>query len=368
MNKKNRFVKMLALALVIALSASLMSVGIGLGEVAPAQPALAAALMDIDEPQAEDELTEDDYLRMEEEAAAQEEADDVIEEPSEELQFLDELIGEIDLPDNALDAVNGMTNILLVGIDARRNEKTGRSDTMIIATLDSNNNCIKLTSFMRDLYVEIPGRKGNRLNAAYVFGGADLLKKTLTKNFGIDIDYYVTVRFDSVADIVDQLGGMTINVEKKYLPRVNAVIKMDNKSNGLKINSGLVAEPGEQVLTGRQTLAYARYRYGDPQGDAGRTARQREVILKLLDIIKDKSLIELAQLALSNLDKVETDMSIADMLRLAPAAFQLKDSDVKQLRIPIDGSYSSQRISGMAVYVPNRNKNKKALADFILEG
>lgn len=363
MNRYTHAMKLLSLALVIALMGTLMGAGLGAAEVAPAKPVLASALADEPADEPEDAGDEDD-LMAEEEAA---QGDDVVEELDEELQFLDELIGEIDLPENALDAVNGMTNILLVGIDARPKEKTGRSDTMMVATLDSNNNCIKLTSFMRDLYVEIPGRKGNRLNAAYVFGGADLLKKTLKQNFGIDIDYYVTVRFDSVASVVDQLGGLTIDVQKKYLPRVNAVIKMDNKALGQKINSGLVKEAGEQVLTGRQSLAYARYRYGDPKGDAGRTERQREVVLKILDKVKSKSLIELAQLALSNLDKVETDMSIADMLRLAPAAFQLRDAEVKQLRIPVDGSYSSKRISGMAVYVPNRTKNKKALADFLLE-
>lgn len=343
--------KIFALMLALVMASFSLPVAVA-SEVMPADPNLQAD---------GDAFDEDEY--MAEEAQAD---DDIVEEPSEELQFIDELISEIDLPENALDAVNGMTNILLIGIDARPKEKTGRSDTMILATLDSDHNCIKLTSFMRDLYVEIPGRKSNRLNAAYVFGGANLLKRTIKQNFGVDVDYYVTVNFSAVADVVDQLGGLTIDVQKKYLPRVNAVIKMDNKALGNKINSGLVAEPGEQVLTGRQALAYARYRYGDPQGDAGRTVRQREVVMKILDKVKGMSMVSLAQLALKNLDKVETDMSLADMLRLAPAAFKLREGELKELRIPIDKSYTAQTISGMSVYVPNRAKNKKALADFLL--
>ncbi len=358
-NNNKRPLKLGALAMLIVLVSVMLVPQLGMGDAAaPARPDPKAILALAAAP--EDGEQDDEYM-LEEEA----QGDDVVEEPSEEAKFIDDLLDEIDMPENALDAVNGMTNILLIGIDARPKEKTGRSDTMIIATLDSEGNCIKLTSFMRDLYVEIPGRKSNRMNAAYVFGGADLLKKTIKHNFGIEVDYYVTVNFTVLADLIDQLGGLTINVEKKYLPRVNAVIKMDNKVLGQKINTGLVKEPGEQVLTGRQAQAYARYRYTDPKGDAGRTARQREVIMKILDKVKDKSLIELGELALKNMDKVETDMSLADMLRLAPAAFKLREGELKELRIPVDGSYSSQMVSGMAVLVPNRTKNKKAVADFI---
>lgn len=296
----------------------------------------------------------------------QDEEDDVVYDPEEE-EALDDLTQGYQDNAEALEAVGGMTNILLIGLDARPGQKTGRSDTMILLTLDAEHNCIKLTSFMRDLYVEIPGRKNNRLNAAYVFGGPELLMRTLKQNFGIDVDHYVAVNFSILADVIDQLGGLTIDVPEKYLPRINAVIYQDNLVLGLPDKDGYIQEAGEQLLTGKQAQAYARYRYGTPDGDFGRTVRQREVVLKCMEKVKNLSLTELVKLAINNLDSVITDMSVIDMVTLAPAAFQLKDSEVRQLRIPVDGGYSTKTISGMWVMVPNRSKNLKAITEFLLE-
>ncbi len=356
MNFKRNLLRVCAFALMIALTVTVTG-------IVPVLPLMGAQ----DQASKTRALAESDGDAALDEEPADEDGDGVVMEPDEELEFLDELIGEMDIPEDALEAVNGMTNILLIGLDARPKETTGRSDTMILMTLDAEHGAIKLTSFMRDLYVEIPGRKNNRMNAAYVFGGADLLKKTIKQNFGIEVDYYVAVNFSVLADVIDQIGGLTLTVEDKYVKRINAVIKQDNKVLGLDVNDGLLKEGGEQTLTGKQAQAYARYRYGTSDGDFGRTVRQREVILKALDKIKNMSLISLAQLALNNMDKVTTDMSLADMLRLAPAAFQLKDAEVQQLRIPIDGGYQSKTVSGMAVLVPNRSKNKKALTEFLLE-
>lgn len=300
-------------------------------------------------------------------AAQAEKADDGVVYDPEEEESLDDLTQSYAENADALEAVGGMTNILLIGLDARPGETTGRSDTMILLTLDAEHNCIKLTSFMRDLYVEIPGRKNNRLNAAYVFGGPELLMKTMKKNFGIEVDHYVAVNFSILADVIDQLGGLVIDVPEKYLPRINAVIYQDNLVLGLPDTDGYIQEAGEQLLTGKQAQAYARYRYGTPDGDFGRTVRQREVVLKCLEKIKSLSMTELVQLAINNLDNVSTDMSVIDMITLAPAAFQLKDSEVRELRIPIDGAYSTKTISGMWVMVPNRNKNLKAITEFLLE-
>jgi len=303
-----------------------------------------------------------------------EEADDgVVENPDEEEAFLEDLMAELDVDEtNALEQVNGMTHILLIGIDARPGQKTGRSDTMMLLTIDAKNKCLKLTSFMRDLYVEIPGRKNNRLNSAYVFGGPDLLIKTLKKNFGVKVDYYAAVNFSLLADLIDQIGGLTLNIEsEKQMKYINLVIKEDNvvlkkayPKKGIKTNDNLLTKTGLQVLNGRQAQAYARYRKGS--SDFERTQRQREVILKAIDKVRGMSMLEIGKLAMANLDQVTTNMTVADILRLAPAAFQLKDTEVKQLRIPIDNGYSSKTISGMAVLVPNRSKNVKALTEFLL--
>jgi LCP family protein required for cell wall assembly len=301
------------------------------------------------------------------------EADDVIENPTEEEKFLADLMMELDVDSaNALDSVNGMTHILLIGIDARPGQKTGRSDTMMLLTLDAENKSLKLTSFMRDLYVEIPGRKNNRLNAAYALGGPDLLIKALKTNFGVNINYYAAVNFSVLADVIDQIGGLKVNIETKtQMKNINLVIKEDNvvlkkayPKRGIRTNDNLLTKTGEQTLNGRQAQAYARYRKGS--SDFERTQRQREVILKALDKVREMSLMQIGKLALDNLDQVTTNMTVSDIFRFAPAAFELRDAQVKQLRIPVDKGYTSKTISGMAVLVPNRSKNVKALTNFLL--
>ena len=299
--------------------------------------------------------------------------DAVIENPDEEEAFLADLIAELDVDEaNALDQVNGMTHILLIGIDARPGQKSGRSDTMLLLTIDAKNKCMKLTSFMRDLYVEIPGNKNNRLNSAYVFGGPELLIKTLKKNFGVKVNYYAAVNFSLLADLIDQIGGLTLNIEsEKQMKHINLVIKEDNvvlkkayPDRGIQTQDNLLTQTGEQLLNGRQAQAYARYRKGS--SDFQRTERQREVILKAIEKVHGMSMIDIGKLAMANLEQVSTNLTVADILRLAPAVFQLKDAEVKQIRIPVDNGYKSKTISQMAVLVPDRKKNTKALTKFLL--
>ena len=267
---------------------------------------------------------------------------------------------------NSLEKVNQMQHILLLGIDARPGETTGRTDTMIILTVDTDTKTIKLMSLMRDIIVAIPGYDNNRLNAAYVFGGADLLLQTIENNFGIHIEHYVGVNFSMLADLIDQIGGLTLTVESEYyMDRINAVIKEDNKVLGIDTNDGLLTQPGEQLMTGKQAQAYARYRYGTSDGDFGRTARQREVITKIFYKLADMSIVELAALAAANIDNVVTNLTLQDMMALAPALISLKDASIAELRIPVDNGYSFQTVRGMSVIVPNRTKTMEAIADFL---
>ena len=292
------------------------------------------------------------------------EADDTVLDPEEEIGFTDAEIDEALAA--ALDKVADMRHILLLGIDARPGEKTGRSDTMVIATLDTDNNVIKLTSLMRDLYVEIPGHKNNRLNAAYVYGGADLLMKTIEHNFNVHIENYVAVNFSMLGDLIDQIGGIELTVESDYyVDRINAVIKEDNRVLGIDVNDGLLTAAGTQMMTGKQAQAYARYRYGTKDGDFGRTVRQREVLMKIFDKVSGKSLTELLKLVEANKDNVYTNLGFMDIVTLAPAVLAMKDAEFEQMRIPIDGAYTNEKVSGMAVLVPNRTKTKQAIADFL---
>ena len=293
--------------------------------------------------------------------------EEILLEEGEEIQFED---SQADASLQAsIDKVNELQHILLLGIDARPGQTTGRSDTMIILTVDTNNQKIKLMSLMRDIIVAIPGRENNRLNSAYYFGGPDLLLQTIENNFGIHIEHYVGVNFSLLADLIDQIGGLTLTVESEYyMDRINAVIKEDNKVLGLPEDDGLLTHSGEQLMTGKQAQAYARYRYGTSDGDFGRTARQREVITKIFHRLTEMSLVELSTLAMTNINNVVTNLTLQDIMLLAPAMLSLKDAEIEELRIPVDNGYKFQTVRGMSVIVPDRTKTMEAIAAFLNEG
>ena len=293
------------------------------------------------------------------------EEDAVVENPEEEEQFDDNI--DSYLTDKRAEVAN-MRHLLLIGIDARPGETTGRSDTMIIVTLDPDGNVIKLTSIMRDLYVEIPGRKNNRINATYVFGGPELLMETIELNFGVHIDHYIAVNFSMLGKLIDSIGGLTLTVENEYyMRRINAVIKQDNRVLGIDRNDQLLTEPGEQLMTGKQAQAYARYRYGTADGDFGRTVRQREIITKIFEKLNQMTAIELMGLVVDNFDNVYTNLSVSDLASYAPVLISMKDEEIQEMRLPIDGGYQSKTIAGMSVLVPNREKNLQALLEFLGE-
>lgn len=297
--------------------------------------------------------------------AEEEEDDPVVYDPSEEEQFQDSIDGHL-LEERA--KVAEMRNLLLIGIDARPGEETGRSDTMMIVTLDPDGNVIKLTSIMRDLYVEIPGYKNNRINAAYVFGGPELLMKTIEVNFGVHIENYIAVNFSMLGSLIDAIGGLTLTVESDYyMDRINAVIKMDNKVLGIDIDDGLLTQSGEQLMTGKQAQAYARYRYGTKDGDFGRTARQREVITKIFDKLSSMTALDLMRLVVNNASDVYTNLSVSELASFAPVLISMKDAEIEEFRLPVDGGYKSRTISGMSVLVPDRTKNMDALMEFLEE-
>ncbi|MDO4389020.1 MAG: LCP family protein [Eubacteriales bacterium] len=288
-----------------------------------------------------------------------------MENPEEEEQFDDNI--DSYLADKRAEVAN-MRHLLLIGIDARPGETTGRSDTMIIVTLDPDGNVIKLTSIMRDLYVEIPGRKNNRINATYVFGGPELLMETIELNFGVHIDHYIAVNFSMLGKLIDSIGGLTLTVENEYyMRRINAVIKQDNRVLGIDRNDQLLTEPGEQLMTGKQAQAYARYRYGTADGDFGRTVRQREIITKIFEKLNQMTAIELMGLVVDNFDNVYTNLSVSDLASYAPVLISMKDAEIQEMRLPIDGGYQSKTIAGMSVLVPNREKNMQALLEFLGE-
>lgn len=285
--------------------------------------------------------------------------DNWVEDPLEEILFDDQLITD------AFDKLDGMRNILLLGVDSRTGSISGRTDTMILLSVDIEGNVIKMTSFLRDTYVSIPGYKNNRLNAAYVYGGFDLLAATFEENFGIRPDAYVAVNLSGLTRVIDELGGVYVDVNSKKIDRINAVIYWYNKQvlNLNNLRDGYLTKGGRQKLTGKQAEAWARYRYSE--SDMQRAERQRQLISIIFEEICKMSLSELVSFAMENIDLVKTNLGISDIISLAPAVLAMRDAEIRELQIPVSGGYKSQTVSGMSVLVPNRQKNANALAEFL---
>ena len=285
--------------------------------------------------------------------------DNWVEDPLEEILFDDQLITD------AFDKLDGMRTILLLGVDSRTGSISGRTDTMILLSVDIEGNVIKMTSFLRDTYVSIPGKKNNRLNAAYVYGGFDLLAATFEENFGIRPDAYVAVNLSGLTRVIDELGGVYVDVNSKKIDRINAVIYWYNKQvlNLNNLRDGYLTKGGRQKLTGKQAEAWARYRYSE--SDMQRAERQRQLISIIFEEICKMSLSELVSFAMDNIDLVKTNLGISDIISLAPAVLAMRDAEIRELQIPVSGGYKSQTVSGMSVLVPNRQKNANALAEFL---
>lgn len=243
-----------------------------------------------------------------------------------------------------------IVNILLVGYDLQ-NGAGHRSDSMILCTFNKTKNTITLTSFMRDLYVEIPGYADNRINAAYTYGGISLLQKTLKHNFGIEVDGSVQVDFYNFKDIINLLGGVTLDLTE-------AEVKFINKravGNPLSV--------GTNVLNGSQALWYARNRH-DVDGDFSRTNRQRKLLNALLDEYKSKKLTEMLVLMGDLLPMVTTDISKSDLTAYAVTLLPMAvEAEIKTQSIPVAGGYKNARIDGKSVLVPDLEKNRQALVD-----
>ena len=257
-----------------------------------------------------------------------------------------------------IESTDNIVNILLIGQDARKGWGRSRSDSMILVTFNKEQKTITLTSFLRDLYVKIPGYQDNKLNATYVYGGMELLDKTLEQNFGVQVDGNVEVDFSHFADVIELLGGVEIELRHDEANYIN------NKLGAVGIRSSLTG--GLQTLNGDQALWYSRIRYLDADADFSRTNRQRKVINSLIDKFRDAKLTTLMGLLDELLPMITTDLSNKEILDYATELFpMLVDCTVVSQRIPADDAYSLKTIREMACVVANMDAARKLLQDTI---
>ena len=231
-----------------------------------------------------------------------------------------------EIPDESEIYGKHLVNILLVGQDRLEGQSRQRSDTMLLVSFNKSDNTITLTSFMRDMYVQIPGYKPNRLNAAYAFGGMSLLKKTLDVNFGVKVDGVVEVDLSGFQKIIDLLGGVELNLTQAEADYFNS------KHYGVVV--------GPNLFNGRMALSYARVRKID--SDYGRTNRQRKLVAAVIEAYKDQPLDQMLKLLEEILPMVTTDMSNLKILDYAMDLFpMIATAKINTLRIPADGTFDS---------------------------
>lgn len=240
-----------------------------------------------------------------------------------------------------------LLNILLVGQDRRSGQGRQRSDSMILCSINTKTKKVALISFLRDLYVQIPGGySDNRLNATYAFGGFPLLNKTLKQNFGVTVDGNFEVDFESFTRVIDTLGGVDITVTAR-------------EAAYLRVNDG---KAGTVHMDGALALNYSRIRYLD--SDFGRTQRQRNVLMSVFEHMRGMSVGQLMDLMNVILPSLKTDMSntriLSLMTQLAP---MVSSMEVNTYRVPANNAYRSASIRGMSVLVPDLQKIRKQLRD-----
>ena len=244
---------------------------------------------------------------------------------------------------------NGATNILLIGSDARGKEKS-RADTIMVAHYHPDKKTFKLTSIMRDTYVDIPGNGKNKINSAFAIGGPELLRQTIKENFDLDLQYYTIVDFQGFVQLIDVAfpDGVKVNVEKKMSEGIDVTLK-----------------PGVQKLDGTHLLGYVRFRQ-DAIGDFGRVERQQETMQTIAsELTRLQTIPKLPKLIGVVTPFVNTNLTATDMMSIG-TDFVTKQGSIKTQRIPMEGTFIDKRISGVgAVLSIDFEQNKTAIKQFL---
>ncbi len=248
-------------------------------------------------------------------------------------------------------------NILLLGVDKNVDGSDGRSDTNILASIDQKSKTIRLVSFLRDSYLEIPTFGMNKLNAAYVKGGVALTMQTLENNYRVNIERYMSVDFKKFAAVIDKMGGLDVPMSAAACSEINS-------------RSGSKLKAGTNHLNGEECLWYTRIRdTTDSFGhdDYGRTARQRQVIQLIISKMKSLNPVESSKILYDYLPLIETNLTDPEIACLAGVAADLKDYKIESKQMPAPNTFDDQKsIKGIGrVITLDLKKNCTILRNFL---
>ncbi len=228
---------------------------------------------------------------------------------------------------------DGVMTILMVGCDAREKngDDVGRTDTIILAFVDANNKTLRLLSIPRDTYVQIPRTSSRtKINHAYAYGGIPLTTETIENFLGVQIDHYVEVDFNGFKDVIDALGGVSINVDSRMK----------------KLSEGIDLYPGEQVLNGKDALAYVRYREAT-YADIGRIGRQQQFLYAVANQVKGSSVLKKAKVIKIIYENTNTDISMSQATALSEIVWNMDLTKMETYTVPGYGQY----INGVSYWI-----------------
>lgn len=271
-------------------------------------------------------------------------------------------VNDKDIKQNEGIEITGYKNIVLFGVDTRDNSlKRGNSDTIMVISINNKTKDIRLVSIYRDTYANIPEVGYRKINAAYSNGGYALAINTINLNFDLDIKEYVTVNFKAVVDLIDELGGITLDVQDDELKTLNGYVRELNRINGTEVKG--LPSAGTQAVNGTQATAYARIRY-TTGGDFKRTERQRIVISKVFEKIKESKLSTVYSLIDKILPQIYTNMTNEEIMSLAKSVFSFDIVD--QTGFPFEkDAHNYKKVS--YVFPINLQDNVTKLHQFLFE-
>ena len=244
---------------------------------------------------------------------------------------------------HAAPEIKGITNILLLGVDSRDSDTAKTlSDTMMILTVDTINNKIKLTSLQRDMLVYLPGKSTpTKINAANSAGGPTLAMRVVNDTFRLNIMNYVVVNLRNMEQIIDIAGGVTLDVPQNMVSAINGEISYQNSIFPDTKASGKLAKGGVQLLNGRQAVAFSRIRKLD--SDYARNGRQREVLQALMTSFVQANVLNKSSMIMEGLSYITTNLTEAKLTSLGLDVLPLMDAEIEQLQIPIKGYFNEDQ-------------------------
>ncbi len=254
-------------------------------------------------------------------------------------------------------------HFLLLGLeDEAQAEGAKKTDLMMLATMDTKNGELYLTTLLRDLLVQVPGSQDNIISAVYSEGGITLLYDTIEKNLGIRPDGYLLVEYAGFRDIIDLLGGVTVELTAKEAAYLN-------KTNYISMQENRTVVEGINQMNGDQALGYCRIRHVETQNkeynDIGRTTRQRELLRTLFETLQKQSAADAYKLLKKCLSYVTTDITGDECTAYLEAILNMPDVQLTQHRIPMDDTYQTNVVRKMSVLVADMKLNRETLQKMI---